>query len=186
MEQTVNFHSEELAIPSEKIKYPLNAHLPKDILVSSSCEVPEDFHARFSAKKRTYRYFIRRHPDLFRNRFTLAYPYDFDIEKANDAALVLIGKNDFQSFCSTHAEVDNHYCTINSLTFFRDKDEIVMEISSDRFLQNMVRIIVSVFIEFNRGSLTKDYIKSLLDKKDRNFSPKTISPKGLFLWKVEY
>jgi tRNA pseudouridine38-40 synthase len=186
MEQTVNFHCEELSIPPERIKYPLNAYLPKDILIISSCEVPEDFHARFSAKKRTYRYFIRRYPDIFRNRYSLLHPFDFDIDKANDAAVVLLGRNDFRSFCSTHAEVDNYFCNIDGLSFSMVNDEIVMHISSDRFLQNMVRIIVSVFIEHDRGKLTKNDIKSLMDKKDRNLAPKTISPKGLFLWKVEY
>jgi tRNA pseudouridine38-40 synthase len=186
MEQTVNFKCVSLKIPPERIKYPINALLPGDILVKSSSEVPENFHSRFSAKKRTYRYFIRRYPDLFKNRFSLIHPYDFDTAAANEAAKLFIGKKDFRSFCSTHSEVDNHFCSISELVFFRENDEVVMEISSDRFLQNMVRIIVSVFLELNKGKMKTEDIVGLFDKKDRTFSPKTISPKGLFLWKVEY
>lgn len=185
-EQTVNFHIDNCSIPADKIMYPLNNILPSDILVLKSENVNDDFNSRFDARKRTYRYFLRRKSELFRNRFSLIYPYDIDIEKINEAAGLFIGSKDFQAFCSAHAEVKNYICEIKQLHFFKENDEVVMEISSDRFLHNMVRIIVSVFLELNRGIISNDDILNLFEKKDRRLSPKTISPKGLFLWKVEY
>ncbi|HQO10193.1 MAG TPA: tRNA pseudouridine(38-40) synthase TruA [Clostridiales bacterium] len=185
-EQTLNFNTANTSIPAEKMIYPLNSRLPNDILALSSELAGDSFNSRFDAKRRTYRYFIRRTPELFRNRYSLIYPYKIDLYRLNSAAELFIGKKDFQAFCSTHAEVNNYICSIDSLRFFTRDDETVMEISSDRFLQNMVRIIVSTFLELNSNRITEADIKVILDKKDRRLSPKTISPKGLFLWKVEY
>lgn len=185
-EQTVNFHIDSTSVPPQKIMYPLNHILPDDILVLSSETVPEEFNSRYDAKKRTYRYFIRRKPELFRNNFSLIYPYDIDVERMNSSAELFIGKKDFQAFCSMQAEVKNYICDVTQLYFFREKDEVVMEISANRFLHNMVRIIVSSFLELNKNRISENDILNMLDKKDRKLSPKTISPKGLFLWKVEY
>jgi tRNA pseudouridine38-40 synthase len=185
-EQTVNFITERSAVPPEKIMYPLNKLLPHDMLVLSSEHVADEFNSRFDAKKRTYRYFIRRHPELFRNKYSLIYPYDIDTEKLNSSAELFKGEKNFQAFCSMHAEVRNYICDIKELYFFREKDEVVMEIASNRFLQNMVRIIVSAFLELNKNRISENDIKYMFEQKDRRLSPKTISPKGLFLWKVDY
>lgn len=185
-EQTVNFDLKDVTIPPDKIFYPLNRYLPDDILILNSEEVPEDFNSRFSAKKRTYRYFIRRKHDLFRNRYSLIYPYDIDLEKLNSACRLFLGKMDFQAFCSARSDVNNYLCDLSELFFFRENDEVVMQVSSNRFLHNMVRIIVSFFLELNRDRITENEIIDIIAKKDRKLSPKTISPKGLFLWKVEY
>ncbi|MBN2858507.1 MAG: tRNA pseudouridine(38-40) synthase TruA [Candidatus Delongbacteria bacterium] len=185
-EQTVNFHIPYSPIPPDKISYPLNSLLPNDIHAVSSKLTDEDFNARFDAKCRTYRYFFRKTCSIFRNKYSLLYPYDIDIKKLNDITGLFVGKKDYQSFCSTHAEVNNYICDVKSLNFFMQEDEVVMEISSDRFLQNMVRIIVSVFLELNRGNICETDITGIFDKKDRKYSPKTISPRGLFLWKVDY
>jgi len=185
-EQTVNFITDSLSVPPEKIKHPLNNLLPRDILVLSSEPVNEDFNSRFDAKKRTYRYFIRTSPELFRSKYSLFYPYEIDIDRLNSAAGLFKGRRDFTSFCSAQAEVKNYICDVTQLQFFREREEVVMEISANRFLHNMVRIIVSAFLELSRNKISENDILNMLDKKDRRLSPKTISPKGLFLWKVEY
>ena len=185
-EQTVNFVTDSSSVPPERIKYPLNNLLPHDMLVLSSNPVPDEFNSRFDAKKRTYRYFIRRKPELFRSKFSLLYPYDIDIDRLNSAAELFKGRRDFKAFCSAQAEVKNHICEIKKLHFFRENDETVMEISSNRFLHNMVRIIVSAFLELNNNRISENDIINMFEKKNRSLSPKTISPKGLFLWKVEY
>ncbi|MBN2858418.1 MAG: tRNA pseudouridine(38-40) synthase TruA [Candidatus Delongbacteria bacterium] len=185
-EQTVNFSLDGVAIPPDKIFSALNRFLPDDIMAVGSEEVFKDFNSRFSAKKRTYRYFIRRKHDLFRNRYSLLYPYDIDLEKLNSACRVFLGKMDFQAFCSARSDTKNYICEINELFFFRENDEVVMQISANRFLHNMVRIIVSVFLDLNTDRITEGEITEIISRKDRRLSPKTISPKGLFLWKVEY
>ncbi|HAQ62368.1 TPA: tRNA pseudouridine(38-40) synthase TruA [Candidatus Delongbacteria bacterium] len=185
-EQTVNFVTDSSSVPPERIEYPLNNLLPRDILVLSSELVEDGFNSRFDAKKRTYRYFIRRKHELFRSKYSLLYPYDIDIERLNSAAELFKGRRDFKAFCSAQAEVKSHICDIKKLYFFRENDETVMEISSNRFLHNMVRIIVSAFLELNNNRISENDILNMFEKKNRSLSPKTISPKGLFLWKVEY
>jgi len=185
-EQTVNFVTDSSSVPPERIKYPLNNLLPQDMLVLSSEPVEDGFNSRFDAKKRTYRYFIRKNPELFRSKYSLLYPYEIDIDRLNSAAGLFKGRRDFKAFCSAQAEVNNHICDVTQLHFFREKDEVVMEISSNRFLHNMVRIIVSAFLELNRNRISENDILNMFEKKNRCLSPKTISPKGLFLWKVEY
>jgi tRNA pseudouridine38-40 synthase len=185
-EQIVNFKAPEGVIPPDKIFHLLSNLLPDDISAISSARVEDSFNSRYDAKLRTYRYFFRRTHNLFRNRYSLICPYDIDKDKLNSAAELFLGKKNFQSFCSSHAEVNNYFCDVKSLYFFENDDEIVMEISSDRFLQNMVRIIVSSFLELSRGKISCQDILDIFEKKDRRYAPKTISPKGLFLWKVDF
>lgn len=185
-QQTINFKIDSSKIPVDKIIHPLNNILPKDILALKSEEVSEDFNSRFAAKKRIYRYFIRSTHDIFRNRYSLIHPHEINIDQFNSWAKVFIGKKDFQSFCSAKAEVKHYVCDITELKFFQQEDEVVMEIHGNRFLHNMVRIIVSTFMELNRGNLNIDDIQQILDKKNRIYAPKTMSPKGLFLWEVIY
>jgi tRNA pseudouridine38-40 synthase len=185
-QQTINFKIDSSQIPADKIIHPLNNILPKDILALSSEEVSEDFNSRFAAKKRIYRYFIRNTHDIFRNRYSLIHPYKIDIDQFNIWAKIFIGEKDFQSYCSAKAEVKHYICKITELKFFQHEDEVVMEIHGNRFLHNMVRIIISSFMELNRNTLNIDDIQRILDKKDRIYAPKTMSPKGLFLWEVIY
>jgi len=185
-QQVLNFNTENSSIPPEKIIHPLNAILPDDILALSSRQVPDDFNSRFDAKKRTYKYFTRTGYNIFRKKYSCLINKDLDIDELNKFSAFFKGRKDFTSFCSSKTEVSNHICNISELYFYKDDDEFVMHISADRFLHNMVRIIMSLFVEINRGSIHPDNIRTILEKRDRSFSPKTFPPHGLFLWKVEY
>ncbi|MFO7810967.1 MAG: tRNA pseudouridine(38-40) synthase TruA [Candidatus Delongbacteria bacterium] len=185
-EQTVKFLVTQNTIPFEKIAPALNTLMPSDIVVLSSEKVDSDFHSRFSAKKRTYRYFINNKPDVFRKKYTLFHPFKINIDKMNSISDMFLGNRDFRSFCSYRSDTKNYFCNVSELMFFEDNDESVMQISSDRFLHNMVRIILSVFLEYNCDNIGKEDILYILEKKDRRYSPKTISPGGLFLWRTEY
>jgi tRNA pseudouridine38-40 synthase len=116
----------------------------------------------------------------------LIHPHNINIDQFNKWANVFIGEKDFQAFCSAKSEVKHYICNVYELKFFQQDDEVVMEIHGNRFLHNMVRIIVSAFMELNRNTLNIDDIQRILDKRNRIFAPKTISPKGLFLWDVQY
>lgn len=183
--QVVNFKTNSL-IPPDKIKYPINKIINKGILVSNSFEVPNDFNSRFSATYRQYRYFIRKEVDLFKSNYCLFYNKEMNLELLNSIALKLMGKHDFKSFCSTKAEVNNYICNIFHIGFKKQNDNIIFEVVGNRFLHNMIRILISVFIEINNGKLSWSDIKVILDKKDRIFAPKTFPPKGLFLWDIGY
>lgn len=183
--QVVNFKT-ETTIPSDKIMYPINQVISEGIKVVRSVEVDEDFNSRFSATYRHYRYFIRQTDDLFRSKYSLICPEHFDIKKLNSICSYFIGKHNFQSFCSKKAEVNNYICNILHIGFKKTNDEIVFEVVANRFLHNMIRIFVSVFLEVTKGRLDLPGIIKILEARDRNLAPKTISPKGLFLWDVGY
>lgn len=183
--QVVNFKI-ETTIPPEKIMYPIRKFLPSDIFITKSSLVNDSFHARFSPKYRIYRYFLREKPDLFRNKYTLIYPRKIDIDKLNKVAETLLGKHNFKSFCASNSEVTNYECDIEMIRFFKENDETVFEIKANRYLHNMIRILISVFINVNEDKLTKEDIFDILEKQNRIYAPKTISPKGLFLWEIGY
>jgi tRNA pseudouridine38-40 synthase len=185
MAQVVNFHTES-KIPADKIFYPIRKFLPNDLYILKSEEVPLEFNSRFDAKYRTYRYFIRKNSDLFKNRFRLVYPFDLDVNKLDLAAQNLLGEHDFQAFCSAHAEVKHHRCTIQRIRFYQDNDDVIFEVTANRFLHNMIRILVSVFLNINCDKLSVHSMMKLLADKDRRMVPKTISPEGLFLWEIGY
>jgi len=97
-----------------------------------------------------------------------------------------LGRKNFRSFCSAKAEVDNYFCDIEYIELLKKDDEIVLEIKANRYLHNMVRIIVSTFIEINKGKLDSNDIEQIFEKENRIYAPQTISPKGLFLWEIGY
>lgn len=185
MQQVVNFHT-ETRIPAEKIFYPVRKFLPGDLFILKSKEVIPEFNSRFDATYRTYRYFIRNKPNLFRNRFSLLYHHHVDIVKINSAAQNLLGTHDFQAFCSTKAEVKHYNCTIHKIRFFEVDDEVVFEVTANRFLHNMIRILVSLFLDINEDKLSIEQMLQILESKNRRSAPETISPQGLFLWEIGY
>lgn len=185
MEQIVNFQV-DTSIPGERVIYPILKFLPQDINVLSTVPVAESFHARFDAKYRIYRYFIRKESNLFRNKFSFLCRKEFDLQKLKEFVPLFLGKKNFRSFCSAKAEVDHYFCDIEYINFFKKEDEIVLEIKANRYLHNMVRIIVATFIEINSGKLDSNDIEQIFEKENRIYAPQTISPKGLFLWKIGY
>ena len=185
MEQIVNFRV-NTSMPAEKVVYPVLRFLPRDLNILSTVEVGESFHARFDAKYRIYRYFIRRESNLFRNKFSFLYDKELDLQKLKEFIPLFLGRKNFKSFCSAKAEVDNYFCDVEYIDLFEKDDEIVLEIKANRYLHNMVRIIVATFIEINSGKLAKSDIEQIFEKENRIYAPRTISPKGLFLWEIGY
>jgi tRNA pseudouridine38-40 synthase len=166
----------------------LNGLLPPDIAVLSVEEVPDTFHARFSAKSKLYRYRLltRVHRSALGRNKVLHYPYPLDLEAVEAAARALVGTHDFSSFQGSPTETENPVCTVTKLTVDRFGDEVIFEVEADRFLKQMVRAIVGTLLEVGRGKLQAGDVAGILAAKDRTKAGPTAPAHGLYLVKVDY
>lgn len=184
--QVANFHT-DCTIPTEKIAIALNSVLPDDIVILKSIEVSNDFHARYSAKKKTYIYRVLnteiKRP-LERN-YACHVREKLDIEAIKNMAKLLIGEHDFKAFSSRGSSAKTTIRTIYDIKITKENDIIVFEFTGNGFLYNMVRIIVGTLIELGKNSSKYD-IKKALDTGDRKYAGPTALPQGLFLKKVSY
>lgn len=194
--QIVNFAT-AAKIPIERWCLAMNARLPDDIVVYAAEEVPLDFHARRSAKRKTYRYTIRygRLPDLFARRTTLHHPAPLDKEAMKQALAALEGEHDFTSFCSVHASVESHVRTIFETRLETLADDgtadgqagvIHIYLTGNGFLYNMVRIIAGTLVEVGEGKRNAADMQGILQARSRLAAGPTAEPHGLMLWEVRY
>jgi tRNA pseudouridine38-40 synthase len=177
-----------LSIPEEKWPTVLNSKLPAEVVVISAEIVPDDFHARYSAVKKEYRYSVYRSKtaDPFKRNFALHYPFQLNIEEMRKAAESLLGEHDFTSFCSAKTEVEDKVRTIYSIEIEADEEEVTFSYTGNGFLYNMVRILSGTLLEVGRGKYKADEVRGMLVARDRNAAGKTAAPQGLYLWKVFY
>ncbi|MBI3354782.1 MAG: tRNA pseudouridine(38-40) synthase TruA [Nitrospirae bacterium] len=166
----------------------LNSLLPPDIVIKKVDIVPPDFHARFSAKGKIYKYLILNQPvpsALYRNH-AWHIPYPLKVNEMRKAAKSLIGRHDFSSFRASSCSADNPVRTIKKLTITKKNGFIKFIIEADAFLHHMVRNIVGTLVEVGIGKLPPDAIKTILRARDRKKAGRTAPPQGLFLVKVIY
>lgn len=176
-------------MPAEKISFALNTRLPQDIRIQESREVAADFHPRFCNTVKTYEYKIlnRRFADPTKRLYSLFYYIPLDTERMKKAAAYLVGEHDFKSLCTHKAEVENTVRTIYDVEVLKDADDMItVRIRGNGFLYNMVRIIVGTLLRVGSGYYDPDYMKELLEAKDRQAAGETAPPQGLTLVKIEY
>ncbi len=165
----------------------LNRILPRDIVIFEANEVAPDFHARFDAKSRTYRYFIQTTKDCFNYEQRHYVHLPLDIAKMNEGAKLFIGKQDFTSFSKLHTDVKTNMCDVTSAKWVQtSENELYFEITADRFLRNMVRAIVGTLLEVGKGKIKVADIATILEQKDRGKASSSAPGNALFLWKVKY
>ena len=171
-----------------QIRYKLNAILPASVVVHSVEQVPEGFHARFSATRREYTYFLNRVKDPFVQNFSYWYGYpDLDFDAMNRAAAFLPGTRDFRCFEKTGADNRTSVCTVYEAGWFKtDEDHWYFKISADRFLRNMVRAIVGTLLEVGRGKRTPESVLTLLESGSRSDAGESVPGHALFLSGIEY
>lgn len=169
----------------ENAAYKLNKILTDSIVVFSVQQVPDEFHARFSATKRTYHYFLHAEKSAFIEN-SLYYPHFLDFEKMNLAAKDLIGKKDFTSFSKLHTDVKTNICDLSKAEWIKVGEQFCFIIEADRFLRNMVRAIVGTLMEVGTGKLSVDAIPEILKAMDRGEAKLSVPAKGLFLADIEY
>ena len=184
--QVIHFDLEKQLNPNS-LKRGINTYLNDDIHIISVEEVDENFHARFSAKSKEYRYYINtnEYDPITRNYSVNIYNLDYD--KMNEAIKLFIGTHDFKGFAS--AQIDKRKDTVK--TIFDAKinklDEYLEFVFiGTGFLKYQVRRMMGLLIEIGRGKETKEKILEVFDKKDPKISHKIAEGKGLFLYKVNY
>lgn len=199
--QVVHFDA-DTSIPTDKIPFAVNTHLPDDVSMLS-CEIaPENFNARFSAKRKTYCYkiYVSKHrlPVLELDHEHITYPLDLD--KIEQAAKIIEGTHDFKCFEASGSVVKNTVRTVYSVDvatrhfdnatvradgkFF--DGELSISVTGNGFLYNMVRIIAGTLVYVGIGKLTPQDVSRILDTGDRKAAGKTLGAKGLTLMSVQY
>ena len=175
-------------MPAEKMIYAINQRLPEDIRVQSSCEVAEDFHPRHTDTRKTYEYRIYNAPvqNPMKRRFALWNYYKLDVNKMKEAATYLVGEHDFKSFCSADSQVESTVRTIYDVSVIQHGEDIVISVSGNGFLYNMVRIIAGTLLEVGKGKIEPNQMVEILDAKNRQASGPTAPPHGLTLVKYEF
>jgi tRNA pseudouridine38-40 synthase len=180
--------STESTLSTADLHRGLNAVLPEDVAIVEVEQAPENFHATYDARRKTYRYQIHngRTPDVFNRRYVWHYPQSLDAGRMHAAAQTLLGKHDFAAFESAGSERPDTVRTLFAVDVSRDADRIAIEVTGDGFLYNMVRAIAGTLVEVGKGSRDLEWVAEVLASGDRRHAGQTAPPQGLFLVCVEY
>lgn len=174
--------------PLEKMAIAFNSQLKKSIRIKKVEEVEEDFHSRYHCHKKTYGYIIDNSEQgtaVYRN-MTYHVPQLLDIEAMQKAANYLIGEHDFSSFKSSGTSSKSSVRTLYNAQVLKEQERVVIQLTGNGFLYNMVRIISGTLVEIGKGEKKPEEMKLILEAKDRSLAGKTLPPQGLFLMNVEY
>ncbi len=178
----------ELEINERGIVLGLNALLPPDISVLDAKYVDNDFHARYNAKGKNYIYRI--YNSEIKNPFkadrALQISRKLDIDKMNEFCKGLCGKHDFYGFSSSGRTVTDTVRTITDCFVYKEDDEVILSVTADGFLYNMVRIITGTALAVSDGLISPYDTQSIILSKDRDRAGVTVAPLGLYLNKVFY
>jgi tRNA pseudouridine38-40 synthase len=164
----------------------LNAFLPEDISIYSIFLVPEDAHARFSAKARTYEYRISASKNPFSQEYTYFYPVRLDVNQMNAGAKIIMEYTDFSCFSKSHTQTKTNNCLILEARWIEIENSLVFRITADRFLRNMVRAIAGTLVDMGRGKINEEELRKIIESKIRSNAGKSMPACGLFLTKVVY
>lgn len=169
----------------DRIVKGLNALLPDGVQIWSARSVPEDFHARFSARERVYAYRILKYDNLFLGRFGWHVLYPFDPEMARETGRIFLGRHDFRAFSTRPDDDESTQCDIRRLEWVEDRDGWVVWIAADRYLRRMVRTVVGTLIETAAGRLDVETLQTLLSQGSGRAGVPS-PPQGLALMRVRY
>lgn len=170
-----------------QLAYRLNRILPQDIAVHEVKPVSEDMHARFSAKSRTYRYYIHFKKNPFHRAYSYEIHYDLDFDAMNNAASYLLKQSDFTSFCKTGTDTKTMICHVTHAQWHKMSDNAwYFEITANRFLRNMVRAVVGTLIEVGRHRMDFDAFKKVISDKTRTAAGESMPGHALFLEDITY
>jgi len=192
--QVANFLTHNTRLSTTEILNALNANLPEDISILKSEDVPQKFHAQYSAKRKTYRYCIlnRKERCSIQRDFNTFIPYKLNLTAIQTEAKNLIGRKDFRAFTAANpaernASIEkNTVRTIYKFQIQKKGAYLYIDIEANGFLYKMVRNIVGTLLEVGSAKLSKGSVKRILLQKDRSLAGSTAPAKGLCLIKVTY
>ncbi len=186
--QAANFVTDIARIPAERFVHALNSLMDRDVRILASREVPADFHARFNARARTYRYFIYcgKHP------YAHEMPYIWyigrwpDITRLNRMAACLSGETDCTTFTAIGDKSLSKTRYIYNACFYPEGEKLVFEITANAFLWKMVRSLTGTLLWLDEKNRDPEEFKRILDSRNRKLAGPTAPGSGLFLWNVRY
>ncbi len=178
----------ESTIPGDRFIFAINHELPQDIRITDSREVSPDFHPRHCNTEKTYEYRILNTPISVPTKrlYACHFSMPLDVDIMNEAAAYLVGEHDFTSFCNAQSQALSHVRTVKDVHVTRNGDEVVISVTGNGFLYNMVRIIAGTLMQIGRGKGGPSQMKTILEKKNRAAAGPTAPPQGLFLMKYEF
>lgn len=199
----------EQAINTENIVSRLNNFLPASIAIQEILHVQDNAHARFDAISRRYEYRVYCNKNPFIQKYATRIPADMDFDAMNEAAKLLLGKQDFASFCKVHTDVKTTICNVTKAEWRKSNecqtnDEQIVgecrssvgrvsadyrwtfEIEADRFLRNMVRAVVGTLFDIGKGKQTKEDLKNIINLQKRTAAGQSAPAEGLFLVEICY
>lgn len=183
--QVAGFQAETRLCP-ERIRKALNRYLPQDILVTEVFEVPPEFHARFSALTKRYRYVIYNgiYPSVFYRRYVDHCSYSLDLELMNEAARLLEGEHDFSGVVD--GKEQNKVRTVHKIEIENRNNIIHIDITGNGFLYKMVRRLVGILIDAGRKKIGLPEVEKILQRKHKGTRVVTAPARGLTLMEVVY
>lgn len=192
--QVANVHLADGKFTPEKLKHAINGNLWRDIRIMKCEKAADDFHARFSAKRKSYLYRVVNAPVMspFWRRFAHHEPRPLDVARMNETARLFLGEHDWTAFASARSDGESRVRTVLDFTVESRWDEraqgalIEFRITATGFLRYMVRSIVGTMLEVGRGEKDSDTIQTAIVTGDRDLAGKTASAQGLTLFRVDY
>jgi tRNA pseudouridine38-40 synthase len=185
----VEIAKDEFKMPLVKLPLAINAHLPPDIRILAASKPKSDFHARFDATGKQYRYFVWNHPAMnpLLRHYAWHVSQKLDVAPMRHAAKLFLGRHDFKSFAGTrNYEMETTVRTLTRCDIRKSGSLLTFFIEGDGFLYKMCRGIVGTLVQLGRGKFSESDIKSMLAARDRRAAGMTAPAHGLVLWKVFY
>jgi len=179
----------QFRMPVAKLALAINAHLPEDVRVMSASRCHPEFHARFDATGKQYRYFVWNHramnPLLRRQAWHV--PQALDLTALRKAAPLFVGRHDFKSFAGNrNYEMESTVRSLTRCDLKRNGPLLTFIIEGDGFLYKMCRGIVGTLVQVGQGKIGSEDIRQILARRDRRVAGMTAPARGLVLWKVFY
>ena len=185
--QVANFKIDS-DFPIEKMAIAINSQLKKSICIKKAEEVSQEFHSRYNCHSKTYQYVIDNSEQgtaIFRG-LTYHVPQKLNIEKMQKAIIYFVGEHDFSSFKSSGTSSKSCVRIIYDAKVEKDGEKIIICLTGNGFLYNMVRIISGTLVEVGLNNIEPEDISKIIEAKNRQMAGKTLPPQGLFLMSVEY
>lgn len=183
-----HFNSEQML--SENFVYQLNSLIGKDIVFYNILKVAETAHARFDAKSRSYQYIIdrKRNPFQQETAYYCQYANRLDLDKMQAAAQLLLEYQDFTTFCKSRTDTKTKLCDLRKSEWLFDapKEQFVYQVTADRFLRGMIRLIVGMCLNVGKGKTTLDMVKTAMENRTTLPNALSAPAKGLYLMDIKY